>query len=217
VDRAEGRQPRSPVDDACRRAVIDAAKLCAGLGHIVEEGFPRIAADEVTPAFVTLWTASVAAAFDRDIATLGREPGDDEIEPLTRALAGFGRARSAGDYLNAVAALQRASRSVATFFADRDVWLTPTLAEPPVPLGTFDASPDDPTAGFFRAASFVPFTPIANMTGQPAMSVPLAWSDGLPIGVHFVGRFGDEATLFRLAAQLEAARPWRDRVPPVSV
>ena len=111
----------TPVDDACRRAVIDAAKLCADLGHIVEEGFPRIAADEVTPAFVTLWTASVAAALDRDIATLGREPGDDEIEPLTRALAGFGRARSAGDYLNAVAALQRASRSVATFFADRDV------------------------------------------------------------------------------------------------
>jgi amidase len=97
------------------------------------------------------------------------------------------------------------------------VWLTPTLAEPPVELGTFDPQPDDPLVGFFRSGKFMPFTSICNATGQPAMSVPLFWNaDNLPIGTHFIGRFGDEATLFRLAAQLEAARPWANRRPPVS-
>ncbi|MCK5654487.1 MAG: amidase, partial [Dehalococcoidia bacterium] len=98
-----------------------------------------------------------------------------------------------------------------------DVWLTPTLAEPPVPLGTFDSPPDNPMKGFDRAVVFCPFTPLCNFTGQPAMSVPLYWNaEGLPVGTHFIGRFGDEATLFRLAAQLEEARPWAGRRPPVS-
>jgi amidase len=98
-----------------------------------------------------------------------------------------------------------------------DLWLTPTLGEPPVPLGSFEPTPDNPRAGFDRAAEFVPFTPLQNVTGQPAMSVPLYWNEaGLPIGTHFVARFGDEATLFRLAGQLEEARPWAHRRPPVS-
>ena len=88
--------------------------------------------------------------------------------------------------------------------------------EPPVPLGTFDATPDSPLRGFYRAVDYVPFTPIANATGQPGMSVPLYWnSEGLPVGVHFFGRFGEEALLFRLAAQLERARPWANRRPAV--
>ncbi len=95
--------------------------------------------------------------------------------------------------------------------------LTPTLAEPPPPLGTFDAAPDDPMRGLQRAIDFVPFTPLANVTGQPAASLPLHWNGaGLPIGVHAFGRFGDEATLLRLAAQLERARPWAGRRPPVA-
>ncbi len=99
---------------------------------------------------------------------------------------------------------------------DYDVWLTPTLAEPPLPLGTLESTPDNPLAGLMRSASYVPYTPICNITGQPAMSVPLYWNgDNLPIGSHFMARFGDEATLFRLAAQLEKARPWADRRPPV--
>ena len=90
-----------------------------------------------------------------------------------------------------------------------------SVAEPPVPLGTFASGPDDPLSGFWRGMEFVPFTPIANVTGQPAMSVPLFWNAaGLPVGTHFFGRYGDEATLFRLAAQLEAARPWAERRPP---
>ncbi|UCH51517.1 MAG: amidase, partial [Chloroflexota bacterium] len=102
-------------------------------------------------------------------------------------------------------------------FINCDVWLTPTVSEPPVPLGTFDSPPEKPFQGLGRAWDFCPFTPICNATGQPAMSVPLFWNAaGLPVGTHFVGRFGDEATLFRLAAQLERARPWAGRRPPVS-
>jgi amidase len=112
---------------------------------------------------------------------------------------------------------QRLARDVAGFFSTHDVLLTPTLAEPPVPLGTFDSPAEDPLRGFQRAAEFAPFTPAFNITGQPAMSVPLHWNaEGLPVGAHFVGRFGDEATLIRLASQLETARPWAHRRPPVS-
>jgi amidase len=113
--------------------------------------------------------------------------------------------------------LLRVARDIARFFLKYDVWITPTLSEPPVPLGTFDSPPEDPLRGLRRAEAFAPFTPVCNATGQPAMSVPLYWNaDGLPVGVHFIGRFGDEATLFRLAAQLESARPWAGRRPPVS-
>jgi Asp-tRNA(Asn)/Glu-tRNA(Gln) amidotransferase A subunit family amidase len=96
------------------------------------------------------------------------------------------------------------------------VWLTPTIAQPPIAVGQLDGSSDDVDATLRRAAEFVPFTALFNATGQPAMNVPLHWSEeGLPIGVQFAARYGDEATLFRLAAQLEQARPWADRTPPV--
>ena len=105
------------------------------------------------------------------------------------------------------------ARAFAGFFFEHDVLLTPTLGEPPALLGSFESTPENPMAGLFRAAVYTPFTPIANVTGQPAMSVPLHWVGRLPIGAHFIGRFGDEGTLFRLAGQLEAARPWADRRP----
>ena len=95
--------------------------------------------------------------------------------------------------------------------------MAPTLGEPPAPLGTFDSPPGEPLTGLFRAAAYVPFTPPFNVTGQPAISLPLHWNEGgLPIGVQFVGRFGAEETLLSLAGQLEAAAPWADRRPPVS-
>jgi amidase len=112
--------------------------------------------------------------------------------------------------------MQRTARQVAAFFVEHDVWVTPVLAEPPVRLGSFDSSPGDPFQGIRRSARFAPFTHICNVTGQPAMSVPLFWNvEGLPAGTQFIGRFGEEATLFRLAAQLEAARPWAGRRPPI--
>ena len=148
---------------------------------------------------------------------LGKEPAQDDFEPLTWTLAEMGRQVSSADYLLAWQELQRATRQLARYFDEHDVWLTPVLAEPPLRLGSFDGPDDNPLFGLQRAAEYVPFTAIANVTGQPAMSVPLEWTDdGLPIGAHFVGRFGDEATLLRLAAQLEQARPWADRRPPVS-
>ena len=110
------------------------------------------------------------------------------------------------------------SRRVARQMLDYDVLLTPTLAKPPLPLGSFDSTPEDPLKALNATTEWVLFTQLCNATGQPAMSVPLYWTDdNLPVGVQFIGRFGDEATLFRLAAQLEEARPWSDRRPPVSV
>jgi amidase len=206
-----------PVHADCLAAVNDAVALCRDLGHDVVEAAPPVDGDLVTPAFIGVWSAGCAWQVELLARATGRTPSPEDFEPLTWALREQGRQQDAPTYLLAVTALQRVSRAIARFFVDHDVWLTPTLGEPPVPLGTFDAPPDNPLFPLFRSAAFVPFTPLANITGQPAMSVPLHWSaEGLPIGAHFVGRFGDEATLFRLAAQLEAARPWSPRRPPLS-
>ncbi len=139
------------------------------------------------------------------------------MEPLSWALVELGRSINGGQYLMSVQELQRMSRQIADYFEGIDVLLTPTLGEPPAPLGTFDSPPGEPLTGLFRAAAYVPFTPPFNVTGQPAISLPLHWNEGgLPIGVQFVGRFGAEETLLSLAGQLEAAAPWADRRPPVS-
>ncbi len=144
----------------------------------------------------------------------GETPSLANLEPLTLALYEMARSLTASQHVQALHALQIVARQIAGFFTDIDVWLTPTLAEPPLPLGTLDATADNPLAGFMRSAGFTPFTPGINVTGQPAMSVPLMWSpSGLPIGSHFVAKIGDESTLFRLAAQLERARPWAQRRP----
>jgi amidase len=155
-------------------------------------------------------------AIEKLAPLMGREATPELFEPLTWALYDMGRQNTAASYLVAYDAMQRYARAFARKFVEVDAWLLPTLAEPPVPLGTFDAPPDEPMSALFRAAAFTPFCPLANLTGNPAMSVPLHWSaDGLPVGVQFIGRFGDEATLFRLAGQLESARPWAHRRPPL--
>ncbi|HXG66401.1 MAG TPA: amidase [Blastocatellia bacterium] len=207
----------TPVHPDCVAAVRDAVALLTDLGHEVVEAAPAIPGEMLLEAFMTVWAAGCAQTIDGMARMTGQAPAEDRLEPLTWAFYHMGQRRSASDYLLAIQALQRISRGVAQFFKDYDVWLTPTLGEPPLPLGAFDPTPENPMQGMMRAATFVPFTPICNATGQPAMSVPLYWNaEGLPVGTHFVGRFGDEATLFRLAAQLEAARPWADRRPPVS-
>jgi len=206
-----------PVHADCISAVHEAAALCADLGHEVVEAVPDVAGEMLVQPFITVWEAGAAMAVDGYAFLTGRAATPDQFEPVTWALCERGRQTSAPAYLIAVTLLQMASRVMGRFFLDYDVWLTPTLAEPPVPLGTFDSPPENPMKGFDRAVEYCPFTPICNVTGQPAMSVPLYWNaDGLPVGTHFIGRFGDEATLFRLAAQLEEARPWANRRPPVS-
>jgi amidase len=204
------------VHPECVAAVRDAAALCADLGHEVEEAAPAFRGELLTPFFMTIWSAGCTWTIDGAAQATGRTPSSDQFEPGTWVLYEMGKRRGASEYLMALQVLQMVSRDVARFFVDHDIWLTPTLALPPLPLGSFDPTPDNPLAGMQKAAEFVPFTPLSNVTGQPAMSMPLYWSsEGLPIGTHFVGRFGDEATLFRLAAQLEAARPWAARRPPV--
>ncbi len=210
-----GSHTGAPIHPDCLTAVEEAARLCEELGHEVVEAGPTIEGEMMAEAFLAVFGAGVAWQIDSIARLTGRTPSPDSFEPLTWALYEMARMTTASDYLLAVQWLQIVSRDVGRFFTNYDVWLTPTLAEPPVPLGTFDAQPDDPFAPIARAVAFVPFTPICNATGQPAMSVPLFWNaDALPVGTHFVGRFGDEATLFRLAAQLEAARPWASRRPP---
>jgi amidase len=201
----------------CIDAVRDAVKLCEELGHEVVEASPPLNGEQIIDSFTAMWEGGAAQTVEAAAPLLGKLPTPDEVETLTWALYEAGQKVTAAQYLNAVATMQQMSRAIAHWMQSYDIWLTPTLSEPPVPLGTFEPTPDNPRAGFDRAADFVPFTPLQNATGQPAMSVPLYWNgDGLPVGVHFVGRFGDEATLFRLAAQLEEARPWAHKRPPVS-
>ncbi len=201
----------------CVEAVKDAAALCADLGHSVEEAPPVVPTELMARAFMTIWSAGVAHDIDSMAVLTGKTPASGQFEPLTWALYEAGRQQTASGYLLAVTVIQTIARDFGRFFVNYDVHLTPTLGEPPVPLGSFEATPENPLRGYARAGAFVPFTPVCNMTGQPAMSVPLFWNAaGLPIGTHFIGRFGDEATLFKLAAQLEAARPWAGRRPPVS-
>jgi len=201
----------------CVKAVEEAARLCAELGHEVEEKEIGLDVEAITPHFMTLWSAAQAWMADGMAGVAGRTPAPEMFEPLTWALIEMGRGFNAAQYLIALTALQGVARDFARRFQEYDLWLTPTVAEPPPPLGTFDSPPDNPLYGIVRAAAFVPFTPVCNITGQPAMNVPLHWNEeGLPVGVQFMARFGDEATLFRLAAQLEEARPWAGRRPPVS-
>jgi amidase len=200
-----------PVHPDCVAAVRDAAALCAGLGHAVEEASPAVEA--IGASGLALGAAGCAWWIDAWARRIGRAATPEMFEPYTWAQAEMGRRLSAPAYLMALQDSQKTSRDMARFFRDYDVWLTPTLAEPPLPLGTFDATADNPLAPMFRTATFMPFTPLVNATGQPAVSVPLYWNnDLLPIGTQFVGRFGDEATLFHLSAQLEDARPWSHRL-----
>jgi amidase len=201
----------------CIEAARAAAALCESLGHQVEDAALTFDGDAFVGHFVNAWAAGNAWAIGDWEARLGREVTEAEVEPLSWSLIGLGRALNSAQYLAAVQGLQKITRQIAAFFEGIDVLLTPTLGEPPAPLGTFDSAPGEPLAGLFRAAAYVPFTPPFNVTGQPAISLPLHWNEaGLPIGVQFVGRFGDEETLLSLARQLEQAAPWAVRRPLVS-
>jgi amidase len=197
-------------------SVHEAARLCESLGHAVEEAAPPIDGEALWHAFTSVLAAGFTWAIDDWRRRTGRTPAPELFEPFVWAFTSRGREISAPRYLLLVQDLQHMSRAIARFFLDHDVWLTPMLGEPPVPLGTFAYAGGDPFAVRRRMAGFTPFSYVANVTGQPAMSVPTHWTaSGLPMGTQWVGRFGDEATLFRLAGQLETARPWARRRPPV--
>ncbi|HEY2161220.1 MAG TPA: amidase, partial [Solirubrobacteraceae bacterium] len=194
-----------PVAGECIAAVEAAADLCAGLGHTVEETAPALDWATAEADFLTVFSASCAAWVDGWSRRLGREPGEDELEPYTVALAAAGRRASAPELLACIERLQEMARAVDRFFERYDVLLTPTLAEPAPPLGYFDPPPPpgDPLEALERDARFTPFTWVANATGQPAASLPMHWSaEGLPVGVMAAARVGGEGTLLALAAQL---------------
>jgi amidase len=201
----------------CVAALDDAVTLCESLGHeLVEADLPGLT-PEVGESIGTIFCAATAWIVQYWTDRLGREPGEDDLEPLTRAYWDLGRAVPGAAYLRAQERCQRFAREVARFLSSVDVWLTPTLSTPPERIGAISSTPEEPMRALEAGGRTIAYAGVvANITGNPAMSVPLYWNtDGLPIGVHVLGRFGDEALLFRLAAQLEAARPWADRRPPV--
>jgi amidase len=201
----------------CVAAVESAAKLCAELGHEVSEDAPRIDGALTIQGFGTVWLAGLAQAIEGIGMMTAKTPTQDCVEGLTWGLYQQGKAITAAQYLMAWGGLQQVARMVARWQAKYDAWLTPTLGAPPLRLGSVDVMESDVTKALAPLLNYATITPLQNVTGQPAINLPLHWNaDGLPIGVQFVGRFGDEATLLALAAELERARPWDRRRPALS-
>jgi Asp-tRNA(Asn)/Glu-tRNA(Gln) amidotransferase A subunit family amidase len=202
-----------PVERESLDTLAATATLCADLGHHVEEANPAIDGAAVVPTFLTLIAANTVVNLGTH-PTKGRGPQPDEVERVTWGTAQKGEALTAADYVRATQAAHRLGRQMAAFHGAWDVLLTPGLAMLPPRLGWIDMMLDDVDEYWRRVFAFSPFTVWFNLTGQPAMMLPLGVSaSGLPVAVQLVARFGDEATLFRLASQLEAARPWFRRGP----
>ena len=195
-----------PVDPRLVGVARRAADALAALGHDVVERTPDWVDESVLSAFAKLWQLTPALYPVADDALL---------MPINRALAEAARETSSVTFAQSVSALQRAARRIVAFWADVDIVLTPALAKLPVPVG-WVFEPEDPWEQFARGGEFTPFTPIVNVTGQPAAAVPFDVVDGLPVGIQLIGPPAGEAVLFRLAAQLEAAHPWAGRLHELS-
>jgi len=224
------------VHEECQKGLDATVHLLEKLGHELVEAAPQIDQEAFAIAFLTMIAAETRDEIDWAAGLAGRKTSYADFETGTSALALLGQAFSAGKYANALNYLMASARSVGRFFQDYDVLLTPTLAQPPFVTGSLQPSGGERfmigLIGRLNAAwllnalgvvkplanktfDFMPYTPVFNVTGQPAMSMPLHWTEsGLPVGMHFIGRYGDEATLFRLAGQIERAQPWIDRIPP---
>jgi amidase len=203
------------IDPEIAAATRDVASLLAGLGHDVEERAPALAAD---PAAVMSTIVAANTALNVRVAEqrFGRAMTDEDFEVLTLASAHNGEKTTATDYVAAQLSAFQISRGLARFFETCDVFLCPTLCSPPLRIGELNSMSQDLSHIAPILRRYMPATSMFNMSGQPAMSVPLAWNAaGLPLGMMFSARFGDEAGLFRLAAQLEQARPWKHKLPPV--
>jgi amidase len=231
---------QSPIDTdvhpECIRAVEQTVGLLEELGHQVEETCPEVDGQALAKGLLILYSAEVTTIFDALIPLLGRKVKPSDVETVTWTLGLLGRTYTAGQIVKANREWELAGRIMGRFHEAYDLYLTPTIAYPPVKIGEMALKPIESILlkvinsmglGRLLIASGVtdklavenlsktPFTQLANFTGQPAMSVPLHWTpENLPCGVHFMGRYGDEATLLRLAAQLEEAQPWFDKRPP---
>ncbi|WP_231995777.1 amidase [Mycobacterium sp. 852002-51163_SCH5372311] len=200
----------------CVSAVRGAASMLEGLGHIVEPAWPPCLADTtLVHKFMALWATQLAMAARGFSETLGREVTSDDIEPVNWALIERATEVTAVDYAAAQAAVYAFRRALQQWWADGwDLLLTPTVAEPPPLLTDFENDPEHPTVPMRRGGQFAAFTPPFNMSGQPAISLPLHRNaDGLPIGIQLAAAYGAEDVLIRVAAQLEAAHPWHAARP----
>jgi len=206
----------APLDPECVIAVENTAAVLGEAGHELEEAMPPIDQSVLTQTFLTIWAAGASSTIDGLAFASGRVPKPELFEPLTWGFYEQGKNVTAAQYMLAVTTMQILSRQIAQFFEQYDAWLTPTLASPPVRLGVIDPSESDTLKATAGLAGYVPYTPVFNITGQPAISLPLHQSaDGLPVGVHLAARFGDEGLLYRIASQLEDQQPWTDRKPPI--
>ncbi len=205
----------SEVDPDCLAAVADAAELCAGLGHDVEPVAVELDRESWGRASALIVTTSTRVTVEDRAKDLGREATPDDVERWTWRSATTEEA-TAGDYARAVRDVHAVGRQVNRYFEEYDVLLSPTMAVPPLELGRLSLDREDQAAFRDDIVRTIGFTSLFNASGNPAMSVPLFWNEeGLPIGLQFAGRYSDEATLFRLAGQLESARPWAERRPSV--
>jgi len=205
-----------PVDAECRQSAEDAARLCESLGHHVAVGRPEFDTAAFRAATRTLVAANVLATLETRAKAVGKTLEASDVEPLTWSIVELGRGCTAADYARSITTIHAVGRVVARFFAGYDILLTPTMCSPPWPIGVLSLSAGDTTAYFTALNRSIGFTSLFNASGNPAASLPVHWSaQGLPVGVQIVAPFGDEATIFRLAAQIETARPWKDRRPPL--
>ena len=203
------------VDPECVRGMHQAAELLSSLGHDVEEAAPLMPGKDGLALFVSVFGPAVALGISYGELLAGRPPTDDEIEPLSRAILEQAQQTSSVGYLGAVAQLQALARAIVAFFAEYDLLLTPGLAERPLEIGDCTGYGEQPMADLARSGAFTPFTSLFNVTGQPAISVPIGFGeDNLPTNVQIVGKPLGEDTLLQVAAQIETARPWAHQRPP---
>jgi amidase len=207
----------APLDPQCERALRDAAELLSSLGHDVEEVEAPWAGQDLLQVFTLVFGTAVAMGVFFGAQVTGRKPNEELVEPLTWTVWNGIRERTALDYFLARTRLSAAARAIVALWDDFDVVMTPALAQRPVRIGEIDSCSDDPWEDFRRSGEFTPYTAVFNITGQPAISLPLFHGDDdLPLGVQLAGRPADEATVLSLAAQLESARPWAERRPELA-